>query len=190
MGKISKAHARAAARAAQAKMSGEERARADESICEYVCALSESLGAQSVCIYSPLPDEADVSGAAARLIESGVSVYMPVMRGGDIKLVKAGAKTKFRAGDYGISEPVGEEFDPEAVRIDLCITPLVAFTSGGGRVGRGKGCYDRFFALCPCIKAGAAYACRYVADVQTQSHDVPMDIMITENGVIKAEDLK
>lgn len=176
------------ARAAQEKMSHSERAAADESICEYICALQKCVGG-AVCIYNPLPDEADVSAAAARLIAEGVEVYMPVMRGGDIMLVKAGAKSKFCTGAYGIAEPKGAELTPQSVKIDLCITPLAAFTSGGGRVGRGKGCYDRFFALCPCVRAGAAYACRYVKGVEMQPHDVPMDIMITENGVIKAEDL-
>lgn len=170
-------------------MSLEERREADGRICEYVYALQKSLGG-SVCIYYPLPDEADVGGATKRLLREGAEIYMPVMRGGDIRLVKVGGSTEFCKGDYGISEPEGEELDPAGVKIDLCITPLTAFTSGGGRVGRGKGCYDRFFAVCPCIKAGAAYACRYVEGVELQPHDVPVDIMITEEGIVRAEDLK
>ena len=78
---------------------------------------------------------------------------------------------------------------PQDARIDVCITPLVAFTSKGGRVGRGKGCYDRFFAVCPCIKAGAAYADAYVKGVRMQEHDIPLDLIITQAGVKKAEEL-
>lgn len=186
---MDKSKAREIARAALARMSGEERRQADEAICEYILSVCESVGG-SVCIYNPLPDEADVSAAVRQMIAAGKRVYMPVMRGDDIMLVKADKKSKFALGRWGIKEPQGEMLMPQDARIDVCITPLVAFTSKGGRVGRGKGCYDRFFVVCPCIKAGAAYACRYVEGVELQPHDVPVDIMITEEGIVRAEDLK
>ena len=186
---MDKAEARRAARAAKSAMGERERREADEAVCAYILALAEAVPG-AVCIYSPLPDETDVSAAARELVRQGREVYFPVMREGEIKLVSVTRRTKFTAGAYGIKEPVGEEREPAETEIALCITPLTAFTRGGGRVGRGKGCYDRFFAVCPCIKAGVAYSCAYVQEVELDKFDVPMDVMITQKGVLRAEEIK
>lgn len=186
---MDKFEARRAARAAQSKMSERERKQADEAISAYVLALAECVEG-AVCLYSPLKDEADVSAATRELIAAGRKVFLPVMREGGIKLVQVSARSRFKSGAYGILEPQGEEVAPADADIALCITPLVAFTSRGGRVGRGKGCYDAFFAQCHCLRAGAAYACRYVRGVRLEAHDVPLDAVITQNGILKAEEIE
>ena len=47
---------------------------------------------------------------------------------------------------FGIPEPAqGRECDPE--RLELVLTPLVAFAGNGTRLGMGAGFYDKTFAF-------------------------------------------
>lgn len=70
----------------------------------------------------------------------------------------------------------------------VVIVPLVAFDSGGYRLGMGQGFYDRTLALLkrhnPDILAiGYAYDCQYVDCVPTESFDMPLDAVVTETQV-------
>ena len=50
---------------------------------------------------------------------------------------------KLKKGPYGVLEPATETLvEPED--LDLIVVPGLAFDKGGNRLGRGKGCYDRF----------------------------------------------
>ncbi|MFA6357424.1 MAG: 5-formyltetrahydrofolate cyclo-ligase [Candidatus Omnitrophota bacterium] len=55
-------------------------------------------------------------------------------------------RAKLKKGPYGVLEPATKTFvKPED--LDLVIVPGLAFDKKGTRLGRGKGCYDRFLPL-------------------------------------------
>ncbi len=61
----------------------------------------------------------------------------------------------------------------------LCITPLVACTVLGDRLGRGGGYYDRFFAKYQKIfKVGVCYREQVLAAIPTEPHDIKLDKLI------------
>lgn len=65
--------------------------------------------------------------------------------------------------------------------------PAVAYDRTGSRVGRGKGYYDRLLASTLATKIGVGYDFQVIDDIiETDSHDVPVDIVITENRTIRA----
>ena len=74
-------------------------------------------------------------------------------------------------------------FEPEIV-----IVPLVAFTSDGGRLGYGGGFYDRTLeglrAKRPTLAAGFAYSAQEAGTLPLESTDQPLDLIITEAGII------
>jgi 5-formyltetrahydrofolate cyclo-ligase len=80
---------------------------------------------------------------------------------------------------------VDREIPAEPSSIRLVVVPLIAFDSRGFRLGYGAGYYDRFLSRHPDMKKiGVAFACQEVETVPADENDVPMDIIVTENGVV------
>ena len=85
---------------------------------------------------------------------------------------------------FGTMRPMGEERRP-----DFLLVPLLAFDRGGRRLGYGAGYYDRTLAGLPgAFKLGCAYAAQEVARVPAGPHDVRLDAVATEEGVIVCEE--
>ena len=82
---------------------------------------------------------------------------------------------------YGIPKPK----DTEAFEPDLLLVPCVGFGPGGTRLGYGGGFYDRTLAtLSPRpYTAGLGYAHGHVPWLQAEPHDVPLDAVLTEDGL-------
>ena len=88
----------------------------------------------------------------------------------------------------GISEPdplLCQPVDPSL--IDLIVVPGVAFDMEGGRLGYGKGCYDRFLTqLRPEVPIiGLAYDFQVLPRVPQEPSDRRVDLIITEKGILK-----
>ena len=63
--------------------------------------------------------------------------------------------------------------------------PGVAFDKTGARLGYGKGYYDRLLADTRAMKIGVGYDFQLVDDdIDTDTHDVPVDIVITQSHTI------
>jgi len=70
--------------------------------------------------------------------------------------------------------------------IEVAVIPGVVFDRGGHRLGYGGGFYDRFLARSApqALRVGLAFACQVVDRIPVQSHDIPMDMVITEREVL------
>ena len=82
---------------------------------------------------------------------------------------------------YGIPKPKDtEEFAPQ-----LLLVPCVGFGPRGLRLGYGGGFYDRTLAaLTPRpTTVGLAYANGYVPWLAAEPHDVPLDAILTDEGL-------
>ena len=82
---------------------------------------------------------------------------------------------------FGIPKPKGTEaFEPQ-----LLLVPCVGFGPGGMRLGYGGGFYDRTLGdLAPRpLTVGLGYAHGSVPWLEPEPHDVPLDAMLTEDGV-------
>ncbi|GAV19657.1 5-formyltetrahydrofolate cyclo-ligase [Mariprofundus micogutta] len=96
--------------------------------------------------------------------------------------------TGWQTGLFGILEPNGGPlWDGEQGRTTL-LCPLTAFDRQGNRLGMGKGCFD--FWLADQRKhihqiIGLAFSCQEVSHVPAESHDIPMNCIITEKEVIQ-----
>lgn len=71
--------------------------------------------------------------------------------------------------------------------VDLVLVPGVAFDKRGYRVGYGGGYYDRFFNNInkDIIKIGLCYEMQILSEVPKNSHDIPIDFILTEKRLIQ-----
>lgn len=90
-------------------------------------------------------------------------------------------------GEFGALIPeTGVWIEPE-----ILIVPLLAFDRRGFRLGYGGGFYDRTLeglrAKRPTLAIGYAFAAQEVDKVPTEPTDQPLNLIVTEAGVIEIE---
>lgn len=92
-------------------------------------------------------------------------------------------KSEYFVSRFGNKEPIGEEY---IGKIDLIITPGVAFDRNKNRVGFGRGYYDRFFLKHPeSKKIAIAFEEQIIEEgIENDEFDMKVDNIITEKGVI------
>jgi 5-formyltetrahydrofolate cyclo-ligase len=92
-----------------------------------------------------------------------------------------------RRNRYQIGEPSGGR-PAAAPTLAMVLMPLVGFDGSGNRLGNGAGYYDRWLAFrrdtrgAPLL-VGLAFECQRCPSIEPQEHDVPLDGVITENGL-------
>lgn len=83
----------------------------------------------------------------------------------------------------GLLEPKPEEATQiEKSHIDLLIVPGLLFDKKGFRVGFGGGYYDRFLTDFPNQTVSLMHSSQLVERVPSESFDIPVQQLITENG--------
>jgi len=83
---------------------------------------------------------------------------------------------------YGIPKPK----DTEIIEPTLLLVPCVGYGPGGYRLGYGGGFYDRTLsALNPKpYTVGLGYTLGFLPDLEPEPHDVPLDAILNDNGVV------
>lgn len=90
-------------------------------------------------------------------------------------------QTDLLPGNFGIAEPSPTLPEIPAREIDAFLCPGLAFDASGGRLGRGKGFYDRILATARpgALKIGVCFPGQLVPDTFSEPHDVRMDRVIS-----------
>lgn len=89
-----------------------------------------------------------------------------------------------KANVLGIPEPIGEQVISIA-ELDLVFMPLVGVDLQGNRLGMGAGYYDKSLAQSaqrPYL-IGVAHQCQQVESLPVDSWDIPLDALVTEQGM-------
>ena len=154
-------------------LQSESRERKSRRACQRLVAAEQFQNASTVMMFLSLPHEIDTSEAILSAWQLGKSV--------------AGISTEASGlpnPTTGLPVPFGD--------IDLVVTPALAFDRNGNRLGRGGGFYDKFFAhdrlkACRC---GFAYAEQIVKTVPATDHDQTMDMVVTDDEIIRFNDRK
>ena len=91
---------------------------------------------------------------------------------------------EYTLGKWNIPIPPTPHVSTNLSDIDIVFVPLLICDIYGNRIGYGKGYYDAFLAQLPknCLKIGLNFF-EPVEKVESESHDIPLDILITPNKV-------
>ena len=148
-----------------------------------------------VALYLPMRGEVDVRPCLAIARRRGTRLYVPRIvcrRRRDMLFAPWTADGGHRTNVFGIAEPRTAAGARPVVGLDAVVLPLVGFDPSGNRLGMGAGYYDR--ALRRRLDRGAAwrrprligvaYACQQVPAIPASPWDVPLDLIVTEHGVI------
>lgn len=135
-------------------------------------------------IYWPIRSEIDIRALAKAHLGSGGRVALPV-------IVQKSAPLEFWVWQPGMKMDRGVWDIPvpairEPVRPDVLIAPLVGFDRAGYRLGYGGGYFDRTLAAAAprpyCI--GIGYSEAQLQSIHPQAHDIRMDAIVTDQGVV------
>ena len=89
-------------------------------------------------------------------------------------------------GELGIFEPSPEKRIPISPKLfHLIIIPGIAFDRKGGRIGYGKGYYDRFLAKTNAFRLALTFDFQILERVPTEKHDETMNGILSESGFVK-----
>lgn len=142
--------------------------------------------------YWPIKGEFDPLPALHRWKEDGELIEQPQPRRIGLPVVNREHKTMtFHAWYPGC--PMEEDAygipkskDTELIVPTLLFVPCVGYGPGGYRLGYGGGFYDRMLAsLTPRpFTVGLGYAPGFVDDLEPEPHDMPLDAILNDNGVV------
>ena len=150
--------------------------------------------ARRIALYMSTPEEVDTESIIEMSRQMGKELFLPVVNTVTFRplpLLFAPFDpdlSRLKKNRYGILEPdtpVGKAL--RGTELPLVCVPMVGFNRQGDRIGMGGGYYDRAFAGRGNRKThlvGLAFACQE-AEFPPEPHDIPMSVIITENGVLE-----
>jgi 5-formyltetrahydrofolate cyclo-ligase len=183
--------------AERAALPAGERADRSREACRHLLSFAKLAACRTVMAFHPMREELDIVPFLDSARQRGQEVWLPLTLVAERRLIpyRYTGPDMLRPGAYGIMEPdpaKAEEADLAA--LDAVLVPGVAFDRQGGRMGYGGGFYDRFLAALdrkPML-IGCGYHFQVVPSVPVEPHDVRLDYLVTEAGVLEtgAADLR
>ena len=143
---------------------------------------------RSVMFYVAMPDETATAGLIEDALHRGKQVYAPLLADqyGEMSAAVIGSLQDLVTGKYGLKMPKPDsQVLVDGGSIDLVVVPGVAFDRAGNRLGMGAGYYDRFFSRTRhSVRLGLAWECQVVTEAPCEPHDIRMQYLLTEAGLI------
>jgi 5-formyltetrahydrofolate cyclo-ligase len=171
--------------AARMTMPLEERQAASEDIARHLEAAFPPSGFGMLGAYWPFRREWDCLPFLRDVIAAGGRAALPVVvaRRQPLEFRPWTPEARMEAGVWNILHPA----DGPAVRPEALLIPLVGFDPAGYRLGYGAGYYDRTLATFDPLpmRIGVGFERQRMPTIQPQPHDIPMDVIITEAGLLR-----
>ena len=159
-----------------------ERAAASSQIRNRLEARSEWKDARVVLLFAPTPDEPDILPLARAALTAGKVVTFPRYRPENDSYEVARVSDVGRdltPGRFRIPEPGAECARFALNELDFSLVPGIGFSLDGGRLGRGRGYFDRLLAAIAGFKCGVAFDCQVVTEMALEPHDICLDCILT-----------
>ena len=178
---------RATARAQLAAMPPAEREERSRQLVIRLRELPSLRFARRVLLFAPLPTEPNIDPlwSLGSLVDKQCAY--PRVEGMTMRLYYVRGLGELESTRRGLREP-----SPTAAReaelqdLDAVLVPGLAFNKEGVRLGRGGGFYDRLLANRNkrLVMVGCCFATQRVDDLPRAGHDVLMDYVCTDEGIL------
>lgn len=172
-------------------LSAEQKNGFDAAICRKLLSGAAYRYADTLLLYSPLPDEVDITPIAEQAYRQGKTVAFPrcIPGSSDMEFHITGGLHELEVGTYSIMEPPASApiWRPREHEHAICLLPGLAFDREGYRIGYGKGYYDRYFKDGrTALLIGVAYSDAILPHLPHGRYDITVDTVITEKQIITA----
>ncbi len=171
-----------------------------EKIEKELFSLPEFQRAKTVMFYVSFRSEVETEKMTRNTLKLKKKIVIPVVHGEKIVVSEIkNLKKELTKGSFGIKEPK-KEFRRRVNQkeIDLVVVPGVVFDKRGGRLGYGRGYYDRFLRSKSiksrmsrsrqCALIGLAFDLQIARKIPLVKGDMKVDKIVTESGIVDCKD--
>lgn len=165
------------------------------SVCENIQETEAYREAKIVYVYLAVRGEVLLDELIRDALCAGKCVLAPRVKGKEMIFCPLRNLDQVQIGPMGIREPSGqgESGEDESRNPEenvLFLMPGIAFDRKGNRVGQGGGYYDRFLERNFIRnKIGVAFSFQIYEKVPAEERDIPVDAVVTEEGVWPPSDV-
>jgi 5-formyltetrahydrofolate cyclo-ligase len=166
-----------------------QRASFGVAIHERVRELPEMSGARSVLAFVSVRSEVPTDELLKAVLTEGKTLLLPyVDDDGTLRATAVDSLDELAPGFQRILEPRTRR-PVDSATAGVVVVPGVAFDVEGGRLGYGGGFYDVLLRTMPEVpRVGICFETQVVERVPVEEHDERVDVLITEERVIRCKD--
>jgi 5-formyltetrahydrofolate cyclo-ligase len=162
---------------------------AEQLIINNLMKLNEFIQSQNIFCYLSFRSEVPTKGIIAHCQQQGKNLYIPLCVNETKEMIISlyDHEVKLSASNYGVLEPTKETIKiADREILDIAIMPGAVFDPRGYRIGYGAGYYDKFFAHMnkKIYKIALAFSFQIIDEVPADDFDIPVDCIVTEQGII------
>jgi 5-formyltetrahydrofolate cyclo-ligase len=160
-------------------------ARSSE-ITTRLLSLVELERASTVLVFASIRNEVRTQRCMHAAWAAGKHVALPRVIEDELRLYAVEAETELVEGAFGVPEPPVDAPQVEPGDVGFALVPALAVDPRGYRIGYGGGYYDKLIPqlrnACTCA---VAYDFQLISEVPDLPHDVPVDLVVTDERVIR-----
>lgn len=166
--------------------------RRSKLIQKYILSLESYQLASLIMSYVSFRSEVDTKNLIQTALHDKGRVVVPLCQPEGYELLPCEIESfeELISGTWGILEPSKPcKNIVKHCEIDIVIIPGLSFDRNFNRLGYGAGYYDRFLPQLrrSAVKIGIAYDFQLTDSLPVGSHDITMDCIITESGILLRE---
>ena len=151
-------------------------------ICLKCIDMIKTLSPDVIVGYKSTKNEVNLDDVYHWILDQNISLYFPKKNQTIYHFIQVKNLNDFITGPFNIEEPKSNlpKLDHKTNKKICWLIPGVGFDYKGNRLGYGKGIYDKTLSIFPGKKIGIGFNFQYIKYLQTEDHDIKMDIIITE----------
>lgn len=162
---------------------------ADNRILSFLVNSSYYKESNDIFTYVSFKSEVGTHDIIKRALADGKNVYVPVIDkpSWTMKIAKISSMSELKKNYMGILEPEQDKIIfADSSDLDLILTPGLAFSEDGYRLGYGGGFYDKFFCQLNqhITSIALAYSIQLLDEIPHDEEDQKIDHLLTEKNFL------